>query len=124
MLPKIAGTIKKHIAILHSDDALKTLFPKDCFSTIYKRNKNLKELVAPSIYPKKINTWTSRIKSCTNCDISKNYAIFGNTFICTVTGNSYFIRGQLNCESINSIYLITCSKCLHTVCRFSCQVWN
>ena len=56
MLPKIAGTIKKHIAILHSDDALKTLFPKDCFSTIYKRNKNLKELVAASVYPKKINT--------------------------------------------------------------------
>ena len=37
---------------------------------------------------------------------------FDNTFICTVTGKSYFIRGQLNCESINVIYLITCSKCL------------
>ena len=38
--------------------------------------------------------------------------VFDNTFICTVTGKSYFIRGQLNCESINVIYLITCSKCL------------
>ena len=38
--------------------------------------------------------------------------IFDNTFTCTVTGNSYFLRGQLNCESINVIYLITCSKCL------------
>ena len=37
---------------------------------------------------------------------------FDNTFICAVTGKSYFIRGQLNCESINVIYLITCSKCL------------
>ena len=36
-LPKIDGIIKKHISIIHSDDALKTLFPKDCFST-----KNLK----------------------------------------------------------------------------------
>ena len=35
-----------------------------------------------------------------------------NTFICTATGKSYFIRGQLNCESINIIYLIICSKCL------------
>ena len=52
-LPKIDGIIKKHISILHSDDPLKTLFPKDCFSTIYKRNKHLKELIAPSIYPKK-----------------------------------------------------------------------
>ena len=52
-LPKIDGIIKKHISILQSDDALKTLFPKDCFNTIYKRNKNLKELIAPSTYPKK-----------------------------------------------------------------------
>ena len=46
MLPKIEGIIKKHISILHSDNAFKTLLPKDCFSTIYKRNKNLKEMIA------------------------------------------------------------------------------
>ena len=34
ILPKIDGIIKKHISILQSDDAVKTLFPKDCFSTI------------------------------------------------------------------------------------------
>ena len=34
ILPKINGIMKKHISILHSDDALKPLFPKDCFSTI------------------------------------------------------------------------------------------
>ena len=38
--------------------------------------------------------------------------IFDDTFICTVTGNSYFTRGLLHCESINVIYLITCSTCL------------
>ena len=53
MLPKIDRIIKKDISIQQNDDALKTLFSKDCFSTIYKRNKNLKELIAPSIYPKK-----------------------------------------------------------------------
>ena len=42
---------KNTFSIVHSDDALKTLFPKYFFSTIYKRNKNLKELIAPSIYP-------------------------------------------------------------------------
>ena len=36
MLAKIDGIIKKRISILHSDDVLKTLLPKDCFSTIYK----------------------------------------------------------------------------------------
>ena len=52
MLPKIDVIFKKLISILHSDDALKTLFPKDCFSTIYKRNKTLKEWIEPSIYLK------------------------------------------------------------------------
>ena len=88
------------------------MFPKDCVGTIYKRNKNLKELIARSIYPKKTNTRTSSITNCNNWDISKNYMIFDNTFTCTATGKSYFIRGQLNCESINVIHLITCSKCL------------
>ena len=85
MLPKINGILKKPISILPSEDALKTLFPKDCFSTIYKSNKNLKELIATSIYPKKINTRTSSI---TSCDICKNYMTFDNTFIFNVTGKS------------------------------------
>ena len=38
--------------------------------------------------------------------------IFDNTFICTITTKSFVIRGQLNCESTNVIYLITCSECL------------
>ena len=50
-LPKIDGIIKKNISIVHNDDALKTVFSKDCFSTIYKTNKNLKKLIAPSVYP-------------------------------------------------------------------------
>ena len=51
MLPKIDGVIKNLFSILHSDDALKTLLPKDCFSTISKRKKKLKEVIARSIYP-------------------------------------------------------------------------
>ena len=52
-LPKIDDVIKKHISILRSDDALKILFPKDYFITIYKKNKNLKELIVPYNYLKK-----------------------------------------------------------------------
>ena len=37
LLPKIDGIIKKHISILHSDDALKALLPKGCFSTILNK---------------------------------------------------------------------------------------
>ena len=99
-LPKIDGIIKKHLSILHNDDALKTLFPNDCFSTIYERNKNLKELIAPSIYPKKTNTRTSSITNCNNCDICKNDIIFDNAFTCTATGKSYFIRVNLTVKAL------------------------
>ena len=112
MLPRTDGIMNNHISVLHSDDALKTLFSKNYFSTIYKRNKKLKELSPPSLYPKKANTRTSSITSWNNCDICQNYMIFDNTFICTVAGQSYFIREQINCESINVVYLKTCSKCL------------
>ena len=30
---------------------------------------------------------------------------------CTVTGKTYFIKGNLSCDSCNLIYLITCSNC-------------
>ena len=43
-LPKVDGIIKKHNTILLNDDALKTLFPKDCFNNIYKRNNWLHHL--------------------------------------------------------------------------------
>ena len=38
--------------------------------------------------------------------------IFDNTFICTVTGKSYFVKGQLNCENINIVFLRRFSECL------------
>ena len=47
----IEGLVKKHIDYLHSDEVLKKVFPNKKFSVIYKRNKNLKELIASSLYP-------------------------------------------------------------------------
>ena len=51
IFPNKYDYIKKHISILHSDDALKNLSPIDFFCTIYKRHKHLKYLIAPSSYP-------------------------------------------------------------------------
>ena len=51
-LPSIEDVIEKHIHYLHSDEVLEKVFPNNTFSVIYKRNKNLKEIVAPSLYPK------------------------------------------------------------------------
>lgn len=42
--------MKEHLLILDIDDLLKQSFPLNMFSTIYKNNKNLKEILAPSKY--------------------------------------------------------------------------
>ena len=38
--------------------------------------------------------------------------VFDRTFKCKVTGKVYYIKGEMNCERTNFIYLITCIKCL------------
>ena len=80
-LAKIDGIIKKHLSLLHNDDSVKQLFPANIFSTIFKRNKNLKELLAPSKYPNPENSRQNSITSCNKCDGCKNYTVFDRTFV-------------------------------------------
>ena len=110
-LPSIEGLIRKHIHYLQSDEVLKKAFPSNEFSVIYKRNRNLREMVAPSLYPKPDIKSNRTIISCNKCDICKNFLTTDSKFRCTVTGKTYFIEGNLSSDSCNFIYLITCSNC-------------
>ena len=78
---------------------------------IYKRNKNLKEMVAPSLYPKPSIKINRTIVSCNKCGICKNFLITDSKFRCTVTGKTHFLKGNLSCDSCNASYLITCFNC-------------
>ena len=71
-------------------------------------------MVAPSLYPKP--SIKSTIVSCNKYDICTNFLITDSKFRCTVTGKTYFIKGNLSCDSFNVIYLITFSL---TKCRVS-----
>ena len=102
-LPKIDRLIRKRYSLLHSGHSLKQLFPTNIFSTIFKHNKNLKEILAPSKYPNPKNSRQNSITSYNKCDISKNYMVFDRTFKCTVTGKVYYIKVEMNCESTNII---------------------
>ena len=75
----------------NSDDYLKKLFPANIFSTIFKRNKNLKEILAPSKYPNPKNSRQNSITSCKKCDICKNYIAFDRTNI---------LRSQVRCITL------------------------
>ena len=79
-LPKIDGIIRKQLSLLHSDDSLKQLFPDNIFSTTFKRNKHLQEILEPSKYPNPRNRRQKSINSCNKCDICKNCMVFDRTF--------------------------------------------
>ena len=55
-LPNMDTLVKKYLPLLHSDKSLKELFPASAFNTIYRRNKNLKELLSQSLYPNRKST--------------------------------------------------------------------
>ena len=82
------------------------------FNTIFRRNENLSELLAPSEYPNPKNSRQNSFIGCNKCDICKNYMVFDRNFKCTVTSKVYYIKGEANYESTNIICLITCMKCL------------
>ena len=50
-LPCMKTLIKKYLPLLHSDKNLKTLFRTETFNFVYRRNKNFKELLTPSLFP-------------------------------------------------------------------------
>ena len=70
-LLKIDGIIRKHLCLLHSDDSHKQLFPANIFSTIFKRNKNLKEILVQSKYPNPKNSRQIALVAVTNVTFEK-----------------------------------------------------
>ena len=56
-LPNINKIIQNNLSILHTDEDMKKLFPCNFFSltTTYRREKNLKEILSPSLFPPKFN---------------------------------------------------------------------
>ena len=102
--------VKKYLPLLHSDKNLKERFPASAFNTIYRRNKNLEELLSSSLFPNRKSTKSNSIISCNSYDICNNYMVFENMFICTVTGKKYFVKGWLHCNSCNVIFLVECSS--------------
>ena len=91
---------------------LKELFPANTLNNIYRHNKNLEVIISSSLYPSSKITKSSSITSCSSCGICKNYMGFENAFTCTVTGKKY-IKGDLNCNSCNTVYLVEYSYCKH-----------
>ena len=110
-LPNIHNIIQNNLSILHTDENMKKIFPSKSIKTLYRREKNLKEILPPSLFSAKPKNSESCITSCKKCDICKNYLLTDNKFKCKDTGRFYNVRGNLSCNSSNVIYLISCKNC-------------
>ena len=108
----LQSVIKKHLSILYSDPDMKNVFPEGSINVTYKRGKSLRELISPSLFPQAKNDTQSMVSKCgSRCDICNNFLVCSNEFRCKVTGKTYKVRGKLNCNSHNVIYLVNCKLC-------------
>ena len=110
-LPSMNTLFKKNLPLLHIDNNLNTLFLTETFKVVYRRNKNLKELLTLSLFPTRRREKNSCVTSCNTCDIRKNYMVFSSTFFWTVTGEKYYIRGNFSCNSTNVNYAVKFINC-------------
>ena len=112
LLPNIKTIIKKHLLVLHSSHGIFQIFPENTVNVTYRRNKNLKELISPSLFSKTIKENNCSIEKCNRtCDICKNFLVLSTKFSCHDTKSKYKIRGFLTFNTKNIIYLIACKCC-------------
>ena len=52
-LPNINKIIKNNLSILYTDEKMKGIFQPNTIKTLYRREKNLKEILSPSLFPSK-----------------------------------------------------------------------
>ena len=112
LLPNLKTIIRKHLPILYSNQQMLDIFPHNTTSVTYKRNKNLREILWPSLFLKTTKQKKCYIKKCNKkCDICKNFLVVSPDFTCFATKQKYKIKGILKCDSRNVIYLISCKCC-------------
>ena len=112
-LSNINKIIQNNLSIPHTDEDMKKLFPPDSITTIYRREKNLKETLSPTLFPPKFNKTESLVSNCNKCNICKNYLISDNKFKCKVNVRVHSNRGSLSCNRPNVVFFIPCKNCEH-----------
>ena len=89
LLLNIKTIIKKHLPVLHSSEMLQ-IFPENTVNVRYRRNKNLKELISLSLFPRPIKENNRSIEKCNRrCYICKNFLVFSAGFTCHATKHKY-----------------------------------
>ena len=112
-LPAISTIVKKHWRSMTTDPYLKEVFPLPPM-VAYKRPANIRDKLIRSKVPEK---GTKRVKrkqtgcrKCNNCNVCpfmQNCKVVKSS----ATDFNVEIEGEVNCQTKNVIYCITCKKC-------------
>ena len=97
-MPNIHNAIQSNLSILHTDENMKKLFPSKSIKPLYRREKNLKEILAPSLFPAKPKNSERCTTSCKKCNICKNYLL---------TDNKFNVKLLVDFIMSEAIYLVT-----------------
>ena len=85
--------------MLHSSHKILQIFPENTFNFTSRRNKNLKELISPSLFPRTIKENNYSIEKCNRrCDVCKNLLVLSTEFTCHATKRKYKVRGFLTSQ--------------------------
>lgn len=107
-VPKVSSILKKHYNILTQSERLKHIFPEPP-RVVYRRNKNIRDVLTSS----KIRTQTTggcspcgkpRCQICTHMSTT-------DTAVSSASDFRLKIKGNLNCDSSNVVYLLECTVC-------------
>ena len=112
-LPSITKIVHKHWRIMSKDPYLKQVFGEPPLIA-YKRPKNIKELIIRArvppetpVRPKRKILGMTKCKGCPTCPYIKQ----GKMIRASATSYTAEIADQVNCQTNNIVYCITCKKC-------------
>ena len=112
--PDIRELFRKHRSVIEYDPHAREILPDRVLRVSYKRNANLKELLAPSnpYINKNIGDSLGCYKcSAKRCDCCKNFLVSGSSFRSVITKKIFKIGKSLTCGSENVVYLAQCVVC-------------
>ena len=112
-LPGIPAIVKKHWRTMTSDPHLKEIFPVPPL-VAYRRPSNIREkLIRSKVPPKRLQRQRRKqpgCKKCNNCNICP-YVQSCKSLKSTATNIHADIEQEVDCQTKNIIYCITCKKC-------------
>ncbi len=121
-LSKLSLILKEHFHLLQIDPEMQALFPEPPM-VAYRNPKTLKNILVRAKLPLEGGRKGSFKCGGKRCQICKN-VVEGDTFTSFVTGKSYRINFELNCNSGCINYLLSCKVCGKQLVGETTCIWR